>query len=85
MIGKFYQIASGVKIIMGLANHRIGSVSTYPFNVLSKAWQECTKPHMSELPFKGDIVIGNDVWIGRNSVIMPGVKIGDGAIFTCFM
>ncbi|MBS5115024.1 MAG: hypothetical protein KHY88_04900 [Erysipelotrichaceae bacterium] len=40
---------------------------------------------MSELPFKGDIVIGNDVWIGRNSVIMPGVKIGDGAIFTCFM
>ena len=85
VIGKFCQIASGVKIIMGLANHRIGSVNIYPFNVLGKAWQECTKPHMSELPFKGDIVIGNDVWIGRNSVIMPGVKIGDGAIFTCFM
>lgn len=62
------------------ANHRINSVTTYPFNVFGGAWYENTPSHMSQLPFKGDIVIGNDVWIGRESVIMPGVKIGDGSI-----
>lgn len=80
IIGKFCQIASGTKFIMGSANHRISSVTTYPFNVFGGVWSEKTPPHMSQLPFKGDIVIGNDVWIGRESVIMPGVHIGDGAI-----
>lgn len=65
---------------MGSANHRLGSVTTYPFNVFGGGWQENTPDHMSQLPFKGDTVIGNDVWIGRESIIMPGVKIGDGAI-----
>lgn len=65
---------------MGSANHRLGSVTTYPFNVFGGSWQENTPDHMSQLPFKGDTVIGNDVWIGRESIIMPGVKIGDGAI-----
>ena len=58
----------------------ISSVSTYPFHVFGGAWEACTPPHLDELPRKGDIVIGNDVWIGRNSVILPGVRIGDGAI-----
>lgn len=80
IIGKFCQIASGTKFIMGPANHRTSSVSTYPFNVFGGAWSKRTPPHMSQLPFKGDTVIGNDVWIGRESVIMPGIKIGDGAI-----
>ncbi len=80
VIGKFCQIAAGTKFIMGPANHRISSVSTYPFHVFGGAWSQSTPPHMSQLPFKGDIVIGNDVWIGRESVIMPGVQIGDGAI-----
>lgn len=80
IIGKFCQIASGTKFIMGSANHRISSVTTYPFHVFGGIWSEKTPPHMSQLPFKGDIVIGNDVWIGRESVIMPGVKIGDGSI-----
>ena len=80
IIGKFCSIASGTKFIMGSANHRLGSVTTYPFNVFGGSWQENTPDHMSQLPFKGDIVIGNDVWIGRESIIMPGVKIGDGAI-----
>jgi virginiamycin A acetyltransferase len=80
IIGKFCSIASGVQFIMGSANHRISSISTYPFNVFGGAWAENTPPHLSQLPFKGDIVIGNDVWIGRKSTIMPGVKIGDGAI-----
>ena len=65
---------------MGSANHRLGSVTTYPFNVFGGSWQENTPDHMSQLPFKGDIVIGNDVWIGRESTIMPGVKIGDGPL-----
>ena len=65
---------------MGSANHRISSVSTYPFNVFGGAWTENTPPHLSQLPFKGDTVVGNDVWIGRESVILPGVHIGDGAI-----
>ena len=80
IIGKFCSIASGVQFIMGSANHRISSVSTYPFNVFGGAWAERTPPHLSQLPFKGDTVVGNDVWIGRESVILPGVTIGDGAI-----
>ena len=80
VIGKFCAIASGVKFIMGSANHRLGSVSTYPFHVFGGAWAENTPEHLSQLPFKGDTVVGNDVWIGRESVIMPGVTIGDGAI-----
>lgn len=80
VIGKFCQIASGTKFIMGPANHRISSVSTYPFHVFGGAWRDNTPPHLSQLPRKGDIVVGNDVWLGRESVVMPGVSIGDGAI-----
>lgn len=84
IIGKFCAIASGTKFIMGPANHRISSVTTYPFHVFGGAWQEHTPPHLDQLPRKGDIVVGNDVWIGRESVIMPGVKIGDGAIVAAY-
>lgn len=84
IIGKFCQIASGAKFIMGPANHRLCSVTTYPFNVFGGLWAENTPPHMDQLPRKGDTVIGNDVWIGRESVIMPGVKIGDGAIIAAY-
>ncbi len=80
IIGKFCSIASGTQFIMGPANHRISSVTTYPFNVFGGDWEDHTPPHLSQLPFKGDMVIGNDVWIGREAVIMPGVTIGDGAI-----
>lgn len=84
VIGKFCQIASGTKFIMGPTNHRIGSATTYPFNVFGGAWTENTPPHMSQLPRKGDTIIGNDVWIGRESVIMHSVKIGDGAIVAAY-
>jgi len=84
IIGKFCQIASGTKFIMGPANHRLCSATTYPFNVFGGAWEKVTPPHMEQLPHKGDIVIGNDVWVGRESVIMPGVKIGDGAIVAAY-
>lgn len=84
IIGKFCCIASGATFIMGPANHRMNSVTTYPFHVFGGLWQEKTPDHLSELPFKGDTVIGNDVWIGRESVIMPGVKIADGAIVAAY-
>ena len=80
LIGKFCALASGTTFIMGPANHRISSVTTYPFQVFGGLWSERTPPHMAQLPFKGDTVVGNDVWIGRESVILPGVHIGDGAI-----
>ena len=84
IIGRFCQIASGVKFIMGPANHRLSSVTAYPFSVFGGAWTENTPPHLSQLPHKGDTVVGNDVWIGRESVVMPGVKIGDGAIIAAY-
>lgn len=84
VIGKFCAIASGTKFIMGPANHRLCSVTTYPFSVFGGAWTRSTPPHLSQLPHKGDIVVGSDVWIGRESVIMPGVKIGDGAIIAAY-
>lgn len=80
IIGKFCSIACGTQFIMGPANHRISSVTTYPFAVFGGEWAERVPSHLSQLPFKGDIIVGNDVWIGRNSVILPGVTIGDGAI-----
>ena len=69
---------------MGPANHRTGSASTYPFNVFGGAWSELTPDHMSQLPRKGDTIVGNDVWLGRECVVMPGVKIGDGAIVAAY-
>ena len=84
IIGKFCAIASGTKFIMGPANHRISSVTTYPFAVFGGAWERAVPPHLSQLPHKGDITVGNDVWIGRESVIMPGVTIGDGAIIAAY-
>lgn len=84
VIGKFCQIAKGTKFIMGAANHRLSSVSTYPFNVFGGEWEKNTPPHLSQLPRKGDTIIGNDVWIGRESIIMPGMKIGDGSIIAAY-
>ncbi len=78
IIGKFCQIAAGVEFVMNGANHQMNAVTTYPFFTL-KGW-EMKPPAKEELPFKGDTVIGNDVWIGQNAVILPGVHIGDGAI-----
>lgn len=80
IIGRFCAIGAGTQFIMGSANHRLGSVTTYPFAVFGGAWTENTPPHLEQLPFKGDTVVGSDVWFGRNCVVMPGVKIGDGAI-----
>jgi virginiamycin A acetyltransferase len=79
IIGKFCAIATNVKFIMGGANHKLDGISTYPFPIFGNGW-ETAMNLLIELPSKGDTAIGNDVWIGYESVIMPGVKIGDGAI-----
>jgi virginiamycin A acetyltransferase len=79
IIGKFCAIAPGVTFIMNGANHRMEGFSTYPFNIFGNGWEKYT-PTLDQLPFKGDTIIGNDVWIGMDTVIMPGIKIGNGAI-----
>lgn len=79
IIGKFCAIATGVKFIMNGANHKLSGFSTYPFNIFGNGWETVT-PVPQELPYKGDTVIGNDVWLGYEAMIMPGVQIGDGAI-----
>ena len=84
IIGKFCAIARGIEFVMNGANHRMNSVTTYPFHVFGGVWAENTPPHLDQLPRKGDIVVGNDVWIGRESVILPGVTIGDGAIVAAY-
>ena len=78
IIGKFCQIAAGVEFMMNDANHQMSAVSTFPFYTL-EGWN-MKAPASSDMPFKGDTIIGNDVWIGQNAVILPGVHIGDGAI-----
>ncbi len=78
IIGKFCQIASGVEFVMNGANHQMNAVTTFPFYTL-EGW-DMAPPSKDNLPLKGDTVIGNDVWIGQNAVILPGVRISDGAI-----
>ena len=78
IIGKFCQIAAGVEFVMNGANHQMNAVTTFPFYTL-EGW-DMQPPAASDLPLRGDTVIGNDVWIGQNAVILPGVHIGDGAI-----
>ncbi len=79
IVGKFCAIAEGIKFIMNGANHRMDGITTYPFNIFAGGWEKVT-PTVEQLPFKGDTVIGHDVWIGQNVSIMPGVKVGNGAI-----
>lgn len=79
IIGKFCAIATGVQFIMNGANHKISGISTYPFQIFGNGWDR-VMPAPEEFPFKGDTIIGNDVWIGYQSTLMPGVKIGNGAI-----
>ncbi len=81
VIGKFCALARGVKFIMNGANHKISGISTYPFQIFGNGWEK-VMPQPGELPYKGDTVVGNDVWIGYESIIMPGVKIGNGAIIS---
>ena len=78
IIGKFCMIASDVKFIMNGANHLTDALSTYPFAIFGSGWEKAMEGR--QYPYKGDLVIGNDVWIGYNSTLMAGITVGDGAI-----
>lgn len=81
VIGRFCAIAAGVQFIMNGANHRMNGPSTYPFPIMGGSWSQ----HMdlvTDLPNRGDTVVGNDVWIGGNVTVMPGIRIGNGAIIS---
>lgn len=80
IIGKFCSIACGAKFLFNSANHTLKSLSTYPFPILFEEWNLDKKQIASAWDNKGNIVIGNDVWIGYEAVILSGVHIGDGAI-----
>ena len=77
VIGKFCTIASDVKFIMNGANHPLNYFTTYPFAIFGHAWENTMS---LEGECKGDIIIGNDVWLGYNALIMPGANVGDGSI-----
>ena len=78
IIGKFCQIAAGVEFVMNGANHQMNAASTFPFYIF-EGWEQDI-PSTDVFSFKGDTEVGNDVWIGQNATILPGVHIGDGAI-----
>jgi len=80
IIGKFCSIACGARFLFNSANHTQSSLSTYPFPLFFKEWMLERSDVIDAWDNKGDIIIGNDVWIGYEAVIMAGVTIGDGAI-----
>jgi virginiamycin A acetyltransferase len=80
IIGKFCAIAEGARFIMNGANHALSGFSTYPFNIFGHGWEQGFDQQSWEREIRGDTVIGNDVWIGMEAIVMPGVTIGDGAI-----
>ena len=80
LIGKFCSIACGAKFLFNSANHALGSLSTYPFPIFYDEWGLEGKNVADAWDNKGDIALGNDVWIGYEAVILAGVTIGDGAI-----
>lgn len=79
-IGKFCSIACGAKFLFTSGNHTMKSLSTYPFPIFFEEWGLDGKDICDAWDNKGDIVIGNDVWIGYEAVILSGVTIGDGAV-----
>lgn len=79
-IGKFCSIASGVRFLFNSANHSMTSLSTYPFPIFFEEWDQDPQKVTHAWENKGDITIGNDVWIGYQAVVLAGVTIGDGAI-----
>lgn len=80
IIGKFCSIACGAKFLFASANHTQTSLSTYPFPIFFEEWGLRVQNIATAWDHKGDILIGNDVWIGYEAVIMAGVTVGDGVI-----
>lgn len=80
IIGKYCSIACGAKFMFTSGNHKMSSLSTYPFPLFFEEWDLDKNNITDAWDNEGDIIIGNDVWIGYESVIMQGIHIGDGAI-----
>lgn len=80
IIGRFTAVGPGVSFLMPGGNHPMVGPSTYPFTMFGGAWAERTMEEFQAIEQPGDTVIGNDVWIGRDATIMPGVTISDGAV-----
>jgi len=78
IIGKFCMIASGATFVMNGGNHLTEAISAYPFAIFGGGWEGAMEG--KTYPSKGDTIIGNDVWIGYNATIMPGVRVGGGAV-----
>ena len=78
LIGKFCAIASGVKFIMNGGNHETKPISSFPFEIFGNGWERIADK--VSYPMKGDTVVENDVWIGTEAVLMPGVRVGNGAV-----
>ena len=79
-IGKFCSVACGAKFLFTSGNHSLRSLSTYTFPIFYEQWGLDPKNIRDAWDNKGDIVIGNDVWIGYEAVILSGVTVGDGAV-----
>ena len=79
VIGKYCALGDGVRFIMNGANHRMDGPSTFPFPIMGGSWAEHFDL-ITGLPGRGDTVVANDVWFGHRTMVMPGVRIGNGAI-----
>jgi len=79
VIGRYTAIARDVRFLMGAANHLMGGFSTYPFPMFGGDWM-ALMDQFGARSFRGDTVVGNDVWLGYQALVMPGVRIGDGTI-----
>ncbi|GLV98911.1 acetyltransferase [Streptomyces lavendulae subsp. lavendulae] len=79
VIGKFCALGAGVRFIMNGANHRMDGPSTFPFPIMGGSWA-AHFDLLIGLPGRGDTVVGNDVWFGYDTMVMPGVRIGHGAV-----
>lgn len=80
VIGSYCAIAEGTKFVMNGANHAMSGFSTYPFNIFGNGWEEGFDQATWSKELRGDTIVGNDVWIGMEALIMPGVAIGHGSI-----
>ncbi|WP_298178387.1 CatB-related O-acetyltransferase [Saccharomonospora sp.] len=80
VIGKYCALASGTMFLMAGAEHPTMGVSTFPFTMFGGEWAERTMDIITSMPSRGDTVVGNDVWFGYRATVLPGVRIGDGAI-----
>lgn len=81
IIGKFCALGTGVRFIMNGANHRMDGPSTFPFPTMGGSWSQHFDL-ITDLPGRGDTVVGHDVWFGNGATVMPGVRIGNGAIIS---